>query len=76
VFIEHGARSTEHLIWHGRRYGVVVPAGFEPPGFLVLEGLEEPPPGDAVLVLPRKATLLNFWRRPVVAQGVVSVEEL
>jgi hypothetical protein len=74
VFLEQGARTREHVIWHGRRYRVT--AAVEPPGFLVLEGLDEPPPGDAVLVLPRKATLLNFWRRPVVAQGVVSVEEL
>jgi len=29
-----------------------------------------------VLVVPRLATLFNFWRRPVVAQVVASVEEL
>jgi len=27
-----------------------------------------------VLVVPRQSTLFNFWRRPVVAQAVVSVE--
>jgi len=74
VFVEHGAWSTEQLIWHGRRYDVSVPMGFKPPAFLTLEDLEEPPPGDVVLVVPRKATLFNFWRRPAVAQAVVRVE--
>jgi len=76
VFVEGGVE----FIWHGKRYrvGVGVGVGVAPmaPAFLTLEGLEEPPPGDAVLVVPRQATLFNFWRRPVVAQSVVSVEEL
>jgi len=68
VFVEGGVE----FIWHGKRHRVgVAPVA---PAFLTLEGLEEPPPGDAVLVVPRKATLFNFWRRPVVAQAVVSVE--
>ena len=70
VFVEGG---TE-FVWHGRRYRVH--AKVKPPAFLTLEGLAEPPPGDAVLVVPRKATLFNFWRRPVVAQAVVSALEL
>ena len=60
------------FVWHGRRYRVKGRA--VAPAFLRLEGLDEPPPGDAVLVVPRKATLFNFWRRPAVAQAVVSVE--
>jgi hypothetical protein len=60
------------FLWHGRRYRVEAQA--VAPAFLTLEGLDEPPPGDAVLVVPRKATLFNFWRRPAVAQAVVSVE--
>lgn len=68
VFIEGGA----DLIWHGRRYRVGVEA--KPPAFLTLEGLEEPPPGDAVLVIPRRTTVFNFWRRPVVRQATVRVE--
>lgn len=70
VFVEGGAEFT----WHGRRYRVRIEA--KPPAFLTLEGLEEPPPGEAVLVVPRKATLFNFWRRPVVTQAVVKVEGL
>jgi len=69
VFIE---ASPDDFLWHGRRYRVEGQA--VAPAFLILEGLDEPPPGDAVLVVPRKATLFNFWRRPAVAQAVVSVE--
>jgi hypothetical protein len=69
VFIEGDAGD---LVWHGRRYRVDAQA--VPPAFLTLDGLEEPPPGDAVLVLPRKATVFNFWRRPVVTRAVGRVE--
>jgi zinicin-like metallopeptidase len=71
VFMEQGAGSRERLIWHGRRYRVVAVA--EPPAFLTLEGLDEPPPGEAVLVLPHRATVFSFWKRPVVTQVVVVV---
>jgi hypothetical protein len=83
VFIErehgpkgHGAGSTEQVIWHGRRYRVSVPAGARPPLFLVLDGLDEPPPGDAVLVIPRRASLFDLVRRPKVTEALVSVEPL
>jgi hypothetical protein len=77
VFLEGawdvGRGEWAEIAWHGGKYRVPVPAGLRPPAFLVLEGLAEPPPGDAVLVVPRRATLFNFWRRPVVAQAVVVV---
>jgi hypothetical protein len=76
VFVEKawgvGRGEWVEIVWHGGRYRVPVYAA--PPAFLTLEGLDEPPPGDAVLVLPRTATVFNFWRRPVVAQAVVPVE--
>ena len=70
VFVE-GAPPT--VMWHGRTYRV--DAKVTPPAFLTLDGLDEPPPGDAVLVVPRRATLFTFWRRPVVTQAVVAVEQ-
>ncbi len=70
IFIEG---SGLDVAWHGSRYHVHVPSA-APPIFLILEGLAEPPPGDAVLVLPRRATLLNFWRRVTPTQKVVRVE--
>jgi hypothetical protein len=69
VFIEADPTA---LTWHGRRYRV--DAKLAPPALLTLEGLDEPPPGDVVLVVPRRATLFNFWRRLVVRQATVRVE--
>ena len=71
VFIEGEALE---LTWHGRRYRVVPQPDVKRPAFLVLDGLDEPPPGDAVLVLSRRASLLSFWRRPRVTEAVVTVE--
>ncbi len=83
VFIEGERGSAKRAAdcrttWHGRRYRVPVPAGAKPPLFLVLDGLDEPPPGDAVLVFPRRVSLLDFWRRPPpkVQEAVVTVEPL
>ena len=68
VFIE---ADPDALVWHGRRYSVR--ARPEPPAFLTLDGLDEPPPGDAVLVVPRRTTLFNFWRAPKVTAAIVAV---
>jgi hypothetical protein len=80
VFLERGVGSGEWDVsaigWHGRRYRVSVPAGARAPLFLVLDGLDEPPPGDAVLVIPRRASLFDLVRRPKVTEAVVSVEPL
>jgi len=73
---EQGARSTEQVIWHGRGYRVALPAGARSPLFLMLDGLDEPPPGDAVLVIPRRASLLDLVRRPKVTEAVVAVEPI
>ncbi len=56
------APAEAELSWHGRRYRVTVPA--EPlPLYLVLAGLEAPPLGEAILVLRRKPSLLDLFRR-------------
>lgn len=71
VFVEcaqYAVRRTPvSVTWHGRTYQVAVTA--PPPAFLTLDGLEEPPPGDVMLVVPRRPTVFNFWRRPVVTVG-------
>lgn len=72
VFIEGPA---DPLTWHGRRYRVGA-VGVAPPAFLTLDGLAEPPPGDAVLVLRRRPSLLDLWRRHPVTQAVAAVEPL
>jgi hypothetical protein len=50
------------LAWHGRRYRGDLPAGTRPPAFLTVDGLDEPPPGDAIVVLPRRFSVLSLFR--------------
>jgi hypothetical protein len=83
VFIERqekgwGQGKGLELVWHGRRYRARVPrAPGGAPAFLSLEGLAEPPPGDAVLVLRRKASPLDLLRTtPPPVQQAVTVEPL
>ena len=68
VFLE----ASEQLVWHGRRYRAPL-AGVRPPAFLTLDGLADPPPGDAILVLPKRPSLADLWRRPKVTEETVQV---
>jgi hypothetical protein len=66
VFLEAGAGvgTAAELTWHGRRYRVPVPGGDRRRWrFVCLTGLEEPPPGDAVLVIPGRPSMLDLFRR-------------
>ncbi len=71
VFIEGG----EELVWHGKRYRAPI-AGVNPPAFLTLEGLLDAPHGEAVLVVPKRASLSDLWRRGTVNQEVVRVQPI
>lgn len=82
VFIEKDARDRTgaglDVAWHGRRYRVPWPPDARPPLFLTLEGLLAPPAGDVVVVVLRRPSLIDVWRRrrPAVARHVVPVEPL
>ena len=80
VFIEReggrGKGEGLHLTWHGKGYSVPPVPERRGPMFLILEGLEDPPAGEAVLVVPWKPSLLNLWRRRRVEQRRVQVEPL
>ena len=69
VFIESGATVT----WHGRKYRVALPT-LKRPAFVTLHGLADPPPGDVILVLTKRASLWDLWRRAVVTQVDADVE--
>ena len=69
VFIEGAA---DHVSWHGSRYRVTT-AEAARPLFVILDGLAEPPPGQAVLVFPRRLSLGNFWRRVTPTEAFVRV---
>jgi zinicin-like metallopeptidase len=77
VFMEKawgvGRGEWVEVSWHGARYRASLPTGARPPLLLVLDGLDEPPPGEAVLVLPRRTSLLNFWRRIPATEKFVRV---
>ncbi|MGH7538171.1 MAG: metallopeptidase family protein [Gemmatimonadales bacterium] len=66
------------LVWHGRRYRAAVPpAERRAWRFLTLDQLDEPPPGEAVLVLPGRTPALAALRQPVSpVSHTVTVERL
>jgi hypothetical protein len=76
-FLEQVVRHRPEVVtfvWHGRSYRAPVPTAATLPCFLTIEGVEEPPPGDLVLVLRRKASLLDLFRTTAVYQGAASAE--
>ncbi len=69
VFIEReqgvGSRDRVEVTWHGTAYRVSrPPADRRAWVFLTLEGLDEPPPGDAVLVRPGRPSFFDVFRSP------------
>jgi len=57
------------FVWHGRAWMVDPPEGTAAPAFLTVEGVEEPPPGELVLVFVRRPSLLGLFRAQPVFQG-------
>lgn len=78
VFVEVRPPAPDHpveLAWHGQRYRGALAGGARPPAFLTVSGLAEPPPGDAVVVLPRRFSVLRLFRSPTpVHSGELQVE--
>jgi len=59
------------LEWHGVGYGGPAPAGLVLPAFVTVEGVDEPPPGDLVLVLRRKPRVRDLFGHGGVFSAVV-----
>jgi hypothetical protein len=80
VFLEReegrGKGEGYAVPWHGRLYTVPAPAAARPPLFISLEGLAPAPAGEAVLVIPRKASLFDLVRRTAVTQRSERVEAI
>lgn len=76
-FLEQVVRhrpGTLRFDWHGHRYRAPLPATLTLPAFLVVGGVEEPPPGELVVVLrrrPRLRDLLALRRRPAIYQAAI-----
>jgi hypothetical protein len=61
--------------WHGNSYRVAVPQHVTLPAFLTIEGVDDPPPGELVLVLRRKPRVWDLFRAmPRPTQVVVTAE--
>jgi hypothetical protein len=71
VFLEAGGDFS----WHGKRYRALV-AGVSAPAFLTLRGLADAPHGEAILVLGKRVSLRDLWRRATVTQAAVHVEPI
>lgn len=48
--------------WHGHEYRFEVPPHVTLPAFLTVEGVDDPPPGELVLVLRRKPRIWDLFR--------------
>lgn len=59
--------DTVEFGWHGRSYEVAVPAAATIPALLTVTGVEEPPPGDLVVVLRGRPGLRDLFQRPGVS---------
>lgn len=71
-FLDHLVGESPARIdvsWHGRRYRVDLPGDVTLPAFVTLAGIDDPPPGELVLVLRRKARLRDLFRPPQPWQG-------
>ena len=78
-FIEQVVRSvpeSAEFTWHGGRCRARVPQGSSLPLFLVIEGVQEPPPGDLVLVLRRRPGLRDLLRRSEPFQATAVAERV
>lgn len=64
------------FIWHGRWYRVQVPTGTTLPAYLLVDGVEEPPPGDLVLVLRRRPRVTDLFRTVTLSQASVIAEPI
>ena len=49
------------FVWCGRRYRASVPTDAELPCFLVIDGVDDPPDGDLVVVLRRKPGVMDLF---------------
>jgi hypothetical protein len=64
VFIDRivaAVPTSVDFSWRGREYRVAVPPDAELPCFLVVEGANDPPPGELVVVLRRKPGVRDLF---------------
>jgi hypothetical protein len=78
-FLDRTVRAVPGSVefeWHGSRFRADLPSGLTLPAYLLVQDLPEPPPGDLVLVLRRKPSLLDLFRRQDLAEIEVAAHPL
>jgi hypothetical protein len=79
IFLEIDAPADGQPLqvqWHGRRYHGMLPAGVRGPAFVTLDGLTDPPPGDAVAVIRGRRSFTSWLRRPQVRSSTLTLQVL
>jgi hypothetical protein len=64
------------FLWHGSRYRADLPPELTLPAFIEVAGLAAPPPGQVVLVLRRKPSILDLFRPTDLAEIQVAAQLL
>jgi hypothetical protein len=78
-FLDRTVRAVPGSVefeWHGSRFRADLPSDLTLPAYLLVQDLPEPPPGDLVLVLRRKPSLLDLFRRQDLAEIEVAAHPL
>jgi hypothetical protein len=79
IFLDHLVDQLPgevEIEWAGVRYRVPIPEGTALPCFIELSGIAAPPPGELVLVLRRKAGVLDLFRSAKVVTTTARVQRL
>lgn len=61
--VDRAVSERIEFVWHGRTYAVRPPHGASLPAYLTIDGVDDPPPGELVLVLRRRGGLGALLRR-------------
>lgn len=73
IEVEADGSGAVRFPWAGKRYRLDIPADLRLPGFLSVQGLEEPPSGELVVVLIRPTRWWEKLRPPEPDQREVDV---
>ena len=76
VFLDHITPSIPQVVtfvWQHKTYRAAVPEGAVLPCFLTVDGIEDAPPGELVLVLRRNPGVRDLLGEPEVFQATVQV---
>lgn len=85
VFLDHvlgpkawraAGRQPHRFTWRGHAYEVAVPTELAPVTYVVAEGVDEPPPGQLVVVLRRRPRVWDLVRRAPVVETTAAAHRV